>query len=283
MKIYIKLATAILVITCAAVGLVSFMNYVKYQNTYTNLLASRFAVIGQSVKQTIENGLTLGFRLDQLSNVRTTIDRFQEGDPLILAIHIVDRRNQVLFSTETTWEEQELPGEVDMQYEEGELWQGEFEQSLLVGVPILDNTGLFTGSVLIAYSRDLVTESLNATQEQLARISIAVLIISLLISLGCVLISFRSMVASVRRIRDWLLNRSGSDEHTYGFEPTEQSDLEHHFARFWDRAANTLERLQDLEAGRKPDFSQEYRRVRSQLAAMGPGHETQPTLPQLRG
>ena len=45
MRIYIKLASAILIITCAAIGLVSFMNFVKYQNTYADLLASRFAVV----------------------------------------------------------------------------------------------------------------------------------------------------------------------------------------------------------------------------------------------
>lgn len=269
MKIYLKLALAILVITCAAVGLVSFMNYVKYQNTYTNLLASRFAVIGQAVKQTIENGLVLGFRLDQLGNVRGTIERFQQDDPLIQALHIVDNNDTVLFSTEPSWEAQQLPTGLNMSFEESDLWQGELQDSLLAGVPILDNTGEISGSVLIAYSRELVTESLQATQQQLVRISIGVLVVSLLISLGCVLVSFRSMVASIRRIRDWLMGIT-QGTNPQNFQPTDRSDLEQHFARFWDRASNTLERLQDLEAGRKPDFSQEYQRMRAQLASMNP-------------
>ena len=268
MRLYIKLALAILVISCAAVGLVSFMNFVKYQNTYSNLLASRFAVIAESVRQTIENGLTLGFRLDQLTNVQTIIERFQRDDPLIQAIHTVDRRGQVVFSTEPTWENTRLPAGLAMDPGTQTIWHGELGDSLLVGLPVLDNNGSPTGSVMIAYSRDLVSESLLATRQQLVRISLVVLALSIFLSLGCVLFTFRSTMGSFRRILRWLLRALDPAASVGHFEPTVHSDLERHFAQFWHRARTTLDRLHDLEAGRKPDFSEEYHRVQAQLAGM---------------
>jgi len=270
MRIYIKLASAILIITCAAIGLVSFMNFVKYQNTYADLLASRFAVVAQSVRQTIENGLTLGFSLDQLTNVSIIIERYRREDPLIEAIATVDRQGQVVFSTEPAWENTRLPGVPEESAMTASLWHGTLGDALLlVGQPVLDNSGVPIGSVIIAYSRSLVSESLLDTRQRLIRISLAVLAVSILLSLGCVLFAFRGMLGSFRRIRDWLgraMEPGTGDRH---FEPAPQSDLERHFAQFWERARTTLDRLQDLEAGRKPDFSQEYRRVQAQLAAMG--------------
>lgn len=279
MRLYIKLALAILVISCAAVGLVSFMNFVKYQNTYSNLLASRFAVIAESVRQTIENGLTLGFRLDQMTNVQTIIERFQRDDPLIQAIHTVDRRDQVVFSTEAAWENTTLPAGLAMAPGAQTLWQGAIGDSLLVGLPVLDNNGLPTGSVMIAYSRDLVSESLLSTRRQLVRISLVVLVGSIVLSLGCVFFTFRSMMGSFRRIRRWLLQALDPTAGVEHFEPTVQSDLERHFAQFWHRARTTLDRLQDLEAGRKPDFSEEYQRVQAQLAGLSSG----PSRPSSKG
>lgn len=270
MRIYLKLAAAILVITCAAVGLVSFMNFVKYQDTYGELLASRFAVIGQSVKQTIENGLTLGFRLDQLTNVRTIIYRFRAEDPLIRDIHTLDRRATMVFSTDPAVENTKAPPSFEMPAEDQNLWRGEYADFLLVGLPVLDNTGEIAGHVLIAYSRDLVTESLLDTRQRLLKVSLSVLVVSIAVSLACVLMSFRSMVASCRRIRDWLNDSLDSAARHSGLEVQAQTDLERHFARFWDRARSTLGRLEDLESGRKPDFTEEYLRVKAQLDAMEP-------------
>ncbi len=95
MNLYTRLVLALIISLSAAMGLVNYIQFGKYQRTYSDVFQSRFGVVSREVVNTLERGLALGLPLRDLEqNLQTIVARYRQRDPDIVAIVVTDERGQ---------------------------------------------------------------------------------------------------------------------------------------------------------------------------------------------
>jgi len=207
MRLRTKVAGALMLITLGSLGLVNYVNYEKYRSTFLDVFNSHFAVTSDYLKRTIENGITLGFSLDQLSNVRGALQRAKDNDPEILAIETTDMSGVPIWSVgersadnlSIDWITRAGKSADPHRFTEG-------EREYAVGTLLEDYLGGTAGTLIIHYSKTHATEHLGGVLRRLIGIMIGAFAVGaalIVLTMRCLLGGF---TRGVRSMTEYLEN-----------------------------------------------------------------------------
>ena len=93
----VKIASAIMVVMIFSLGVLSLMALEKFKKTLNEVTESRIGVIAFDIKDTIEQGLALGYNLAALQNVQDTIQRARGRDQKVSSIYVIGRQGETLY------------------------------------------------------------------------------------------------------------------------------------------------------------------------------------------
>jgi len=98
----VKIALAIMVVMIFSLGVLSVMALEKFKNTLNEVTESRIGVIAFDIKDTIEQGLAMGYNLAALQNVQDAIRLARSRDSKIASIYVVGRQGETLYRAPDT-------------------------------------------------------------------------------------------------------------------------------------------------------------------------------------
>lgn len=156
-RLQIRLLLAIVIITGLGVALSGYLNYAKFESTYTELEASRYQFITRDIVTTVENEMDLGVDLHRLTNATQVLERAAARDRGIRAVVIFNTAGQPLFETGTLSLGETVPAAWAAQVAErgasSKTFQDTLSETLVVGHQLINNLGSPVGGVALLYTR----------------------------------------------------------------------------------------------------------------------------------
>jgi hypothetical protein len=184
-KIYLKMSVIMLLILAFVLSLLFVMIYFKYQNILSSLNSSKLSVIATSIEQTVSKAGQLGVPLKDMAGMTAVLSRAKKQDEHIKAIEIADAQGKVLFSTDignpgTLLNEEwaKTGGSSTIKN-----WYKDTDDSLVVGLQLIDDLGEFNGNVVLQYNKIDTLELLEETWEHLLTHSLWLFIIFSIVGL----------------------------------------------------------------------------------------------------
>jgi hypothetical protein len=227
--IWVKAAAVVTLIVGLALALIGMLNFFRFEQTLRSTTEARLGFVAKDLKTNIQTGLDLGLDLSSMSNVQDIIDREAATDPGILGIDVFDDHAQVLFSTQESAVESQIPkawrGALDS---DNVVWQASDHEQMVVGTRLTSNFGSDVGGVALRYSRASFEAQLQRMLDLLIRLGIATLIITALLSL---VVSWLVLGATARRLARVRLAVENALAHPEGpsFRPS-QHPIEQEYA-----------------------------------------------------
>jgi hypothetical protein len=183
-----------------AVGLVVFLDYMKFEQTLTRVVESRLIFAAKELKSTIQTGLDLGLELRSLGDVQTVIDRQAAADSAILSIDVVAPDGAVLFSTGSPDQGQVSYAGWRARAGAADLWRQQDDRALVIGTTLVNNFGQIVGGVTIRFSRASLNRVTSGMLGEIGRISLIAFALTALVAVAVVPLVFRRTKRSFVRI-----------------------------------------------------------------------------------
>lgn len=168
----LMLAAAVVVVATAAV--IALIGHYRYQRDLEGHLRYMLGNIAAEV----ETRLAFGLSLRSLRDIQTWLERTKALDPNIVSVEIHDRTMITRFSTDRGTVGTPLPDDWQATIERSGdgTWSLGAEDTLFVGVPILNPFGQRTGGVVMTFSTVETDATLDSTMLRLVAASLALLI-----------------------------------------------------------------------------------------------------------
>ena len=197
--IWVKAAAVVTLIVGLTLALIGMLNFFRFEQTLRATTEARLGFVAKDLKANIQTGLDLGLDLSSMSNVQNIIEREAATDPRILGIDVFDDQAQVLFSTEDSAVEWQIPEgwRAAIGSDDDAVWQASDREQMVVGTRLTSNFGSDVGGVALRYSRASFEEQLQRMLDLLVRLGISTLIITALMSLA---VSWLVLGATARRL-----------------------------------------------------------------------------------
>jgi len=238
-----KISVAILCIVALSISLTLVLNFFKFDRLYNSVVQSRFVVMAQDIRATVEFGLNLGLGLNELRNTQDVIDRTRERDTSIVALRVFDDRGRIQFSSPPADIGEDVPDSwlVTFGRADGMITELEDDRDYTVSVPLLNAFDQEVGGLALSYSKSAVAAAKEQMLLRLAYIFGYAMAAFGLLTL--VLVSFvaRPLTASLERMDDALHALVASE----GGDGTDRSrsELERQFKPFLSRADQVIAAL----------------------------------------
>jgi hypothetical protein len=148
-----KVSTALFGILLSTMLMTALFGYYKFEDVLSSLVRSRYSFVVFTIKQKVEDSLNLGLALRQLRQVQEIIELEKARDEQIQGLQIYDGNREVLFDTDrggigsrvpASWIEP-LSGTTTHPFALTD------EDSLLVGLPLINTLGKVEGAVVLRY------------------------------------------------------------------------------------------------------------------------------------
>ncbi|MCB1778277.1 MAG: hypothetical protein KDI50_12655 [Candidatus Competibacteraceae bacterium] len=194
------------------------MNYAKFEYTFNSLTESRLAFLVQDLRDTLELGLDLGLDPAVMANTAAILSREAAQDPHILSISVFNEQGDILHQYQSellghhpvaplapAWLQTVLQATSKTPQHASDL------ETLVVGLPLMNNFGRPVGSLVLRYDRAFYDQELQQTLFRLIRAALLILAIASLIALLGVWRLFRDTRRELRQVsatlEDFLENR----------------------------------------------------------------------------
>jgi hypothetical protein len=161
----IQVTLAIALIVLIGLSLTTFLNYFKFERSFSLLIGSRFDAVLRDMKNTIETSLALGLPLNALRNTQPLIERETQQDPLILSIEVFEANGNVVFATDRDFIGDLIADEwieAWRGHDTAGAWRQREEDGLVIGISLVNNLELEVGGIALRFSRDFHDSSLKA-------------------------------------------------------------------------------------------------------------------------
>lgn len=182
----VQITLAIALIVLIGLGLTTFLNYFKFERSFSLLIESRFDAVLRDMKNTIESSLALGLPLNALRNTQPLIEREIRQDPLILSIEVFEANGNVAFATDRDFIGDLIADEwIDAwrSHDAAGAWRLREEDALVIGTSLINSLDLEIGGIALRFSRDFHDSSLKAMLLELGSAVAILLAATLMLSL----------------------------------------------------------------------------------------------------
>jgi hypothetical protein len=213
-----KITATITLLIAFVLSLAVLMNYAKFERTFNGLTESRLAFLVQDLRDTLEFGLDLGLDPAAMANTAAILTREAAQDSHILSISVFNEQGDILHQYQSellshypvaplapTWLETVLQTTSKTPQHASDL------ETLMVGLPLINNFGRTVGGLVLRYDRSFYTQELQQTLFDLIRAALLILAAASLIALLGVWLLFRDTRRELRQIsvalKDFLENR----------------------------------------------------------------------------
>ncbi len=241
----VQITLAIALIVLIGLGLTTFLNYFKFERSFSLLIESRFDAVLRDMKNTIEASLALGLPLNVLRNTQPLIEREMRQDPLILSIEVFEANGNVAFATDRDFVGDLIADEwLDAwrSHDAAGAWRRREDDALVIGISLVNSLDLEVGGIALRFSRDFHDSSLKAMLLELGSAVAILLVVTVLLSvLGVFLLlrtsgyPFMAMTAALNALLQHsdlppsayqIRNPASSGEHTLAVIAAAIHDLE---------------------------------------------------------
>ncbi|KJS45195.1 MAG: hypothetical protein VR70_00675 [Rhodospirillaceae bacterium BRH_c57] len=228
---------AIILITGIGVGLSAYLNYAKFEGTFTDIEASRYRFINADIAVTLEREMDFGIDLARISNAEGVLSAAQEQDRKIRGAVIFDVTGKILFQVGDPLTAIPDPWLGALRVSDNGRFRGDTPDSQMVGEVLISNFGVPVGAVAIIYSRQYHDIEIAAMGRVLLYAALYVLLIAALMSYLGVRWAIRPAGQRISTMDNMLNHKADTGP--------EDADLAVQVA---SADANVTQALQDLEA-----------------------------------
>lgn len=200
-----RTSAVISLVVIFAIGLVTFLNYLKFERTLTTLLQSRLELMIRDLRADIEWSLNLGLALNELRNFQPLVERLTKSDRHVLAVDVFGTDGQTVFHSDRQPAGQPAPPDrgAILRQDEARLWWSQEDDALVVGTVLVNNFGQVAGGATLRYSSAGIEATLERTAACLAGTLPALMAGVVLVVIGLVVPSmWRTASAFVGITRD---------------------------------------------------------------------------------
>jgi sensor histidine kinase regulating citrate/malate metabolism len=204
--IWLRISALLILVISAVLIIVSFLNYSNYRKNFLQLNLSRYLVVANDLRQTVEAGLDVG--LDPAANGRLLptmqeLSKQQSGTRYIAILHShgdIIRQGDIPPNVAGDWEARMRNVET--------YWQANRPDSLEIVMPIRNNFNLKIAAVVIGYDRVAIEDAMAAMRRKLILETLQVLVAAVLVIIVGVKIITRQLgadMASIGQVIDRVL------------------------------------------------------------------------------
>ena len=247
-----KVSIALIAILLFTLMGTAFFAFYKFESVYSSLVQSRYSFVVFTIKKKVEDNLNLGFALRQIRQMQDVIEREKVRDRQVLGIEVFDAKGEVLFDTDRGAIGTLVPEEwrASLRQGGGQAFGHTDEDTLIVGLPLVNGLGKVEGAVVLRYPRAYLEHEVGGLQMGLAKhAAIALLVFGSLAVLGLYLLfglvtrkldSYQSTLSTVMAEGGHAVAEVGSDE------------FEERFADFVAKTREAVDHIRDAtdEVGR---------------------------------
>lgn len=148
-----KVSLALVAILLCTMVSAAVFGYLKFESVLSSMVQSRYSFVVFTIKKNVEDRLNLGLALRQLRQVQEAIEREKVGDSQILGIGVYDFRGELLFDTDRGAIGSAVPEAwvASLQGSSGHPFSHLDDDSLVVGLPLVNSLGKVEGGVVLRY------------------------------------------------------------------------------------------------------------------------------------
>lgn len=246
-----KITSTILVLLSLTLGMLSLLNYFKFDTTLADIVLSRSDVTALDLKNTIENSFKMGLTLSGNSNLQELINRTKQQNEQVLQIEIFRQNGLILFSTEPDRIQKSVDSSwlkyIDMSSNKAYRVFGQHDsEAFNVFVNLFNSYGKLEGVISLQSSKEYHSNKVNMMFFSLSTNLILVLLCSSILTTILVFLVFRNTSNSFKKMNQALLPLL---THTEDETATEllikqpSNDLEQHCQQFQQQAQQAFQVL----------------------------------------
>lgn len=192
-------------VVCMLAGIIFFSVYLNtllsaysFQKTYKEMVASRFAVVGATIKRSVDYGLGIGLDLESMNTLQTVIERMRQDTPEILAIAIVNEQGDAVFHTDHSLIGKPVLRDwlYGLPFPKGAVWRHETGDGMAFS--LYNNFDVYVGALDVTYDRTAMDALFTQTDSQFR-------VAGVLVTAGGLLLAFFAISLIARRMQSSLL------------------------------------------------------------------------------
>jgi hypothetical protein len=243
-----KVSTALFGILLSTMLLTALFGYYKFEDVLSSLVRSRYSFVVFTIKHKVEDSLNLGLALRQLRQVQDIIELEKARDNQVFGIQVYDANGEVLFDTDRGAVGSRVPAgwTEPLTAAPGQPFGLAEEDSLLVGLPLVNTLGKVEGAVVLRYPVGYLKQELGNLLGRLALEFVLVLggfgVLGILAS-SLLLGGVHDRLAAMKVALAKMLDQGGDVVSGPNGE-----EFETHFAEFCGKLREAVEQIDDASA-----------------------------------
>lgn len=174
-------------IMACCLGLISLLNYYNFCEDLEEFINSRFMVVAQDLKNSVEYGLNLGLGLAELKNMQPLLTAAHDHDPDISNLMVVDADNNIIFHSDATRDGQSAPPDNQ-------------SNSRILALALVNQFNVRVGTLRLSYPNTLITIPQAAMRRFLFRRLLIILAGAALLTLLLVMILTKGMLRGCQEL-----------------------------------------------------------------------------------
>lgn len=254
MSLSMRIASMVALVIVMTIGLISFLNYSNYRKNYHEFIQSRYLVLANDIKQTIEYSLNLGLPLGQLEQAQRLLDEIKLRMPSILFIRVFNDQKNIAFATEPALIGKPIdPAWFDIidRTRKDAHWHGEDDAAYLVAVPIVNNFDVKVGAVVVGYSKAQFEANSTLMGQRLMMDTLGVTVVTLLLMLIGIRLIMRKIEPGMVQVEQSLDRFLDDPNAPLPTAAAAGSALEHDIAEFEQASRQALIAIETVAAEQK--------------------------------
>lgn len=167
------ICSGLLLVSFIALGLTAFINLHKFDRAFDETVNDRFYFILEEVRNVVEGEMRLGQPISQLKTATSALNAAKEIDPYILSVEIFNNDSKTLYSTDNSFLFDLVPDSWEKSRKDSinERWKlvedNTDNEAIVLGLEVKDALLQSTGSIVLRYSSDLHSSTLNHVRSKL--------------------------------------------------------------------------------------------------------------------
>jgi predicted MFS family arabinose efflux permease/HAMP domain-containing protein len=167
--------TAIIATVLIVLALLSSL---QHNALYSDLIRQRLSVVAQTTADSFKSVVNLGLPISMVRNARQILERGQQTDSRITAIHAFNPSGIIVHTTDLA-KPDKVPDEVVLAQSlaEGSEWSVESDTKLYSGISINNTAGATVGNILVVYPKAEFIAHSTGVVKHIATVTLLLLII----------------------------------------------------------------------------------------------------------
>ena len=247
LSLKVKISIMIVLILTFALLLNVFLNFSNFEESYTNMIYSRFFVIAKDLRNTAEYGLSLGLLLPESKNIQEVINGIVSEQKDIVSIAVFNDSGQVIFHTNPEEKNKEIPSkwvEGLESMDKEEVLKFTHNDTFVIALPLINTFNIKVGGLALSFSKSHIEIPVRGMLLYLFKYFLVFLVVFAVITfMGVSFFSrdiLKSLVTMQSSLEDFLEGKHEGNER----ESESETDLQKEFAAFQEEGMEVIRKIE---------------------------------------